>query len=223
MKNKVLFFILTITSLQVPAQLSRMDAIELVVTEIIGVDSITYKHLCSKYDTLFISEYLVLANLDTIYCSYPQAWAFFIDDAPPCLWAHACRYVFVNIENGEYTIHQKTIHPQNYYLSIFFENWEFVTWTSTIFYKKLKQDFSCLAFPNPFINNLLVKTNLKGKLILQITNLSGGLIHIQDFICSPENQNELNLNLSTLSPGVYLLQIKNDKQEISVQKIIKYP
>lgn len=39
------------------------------------------------------------------------SWFFFIDDMPYQSWDHACRYVFVNVEDGKYTVRNRARPP----------------------------------------------------------------------------------------------------------------
>jgi len=35
---------------------------------------------------------------------YNQAWFYFVDDVPEANWEHPCRYIFIDIETGNYQI-----------------------------------------------------------------------------------------------------------------------
>jgi hypothetical protein len=40
-----------------------------------------------------------------------SAWVFFIDDAPDANWEHPCRYVFLNVNTGEFRVIGGTSPP----------------------------------------------------------------------------------------------------------------
>jgi hypothetical protein len=44
---------------------------------------------------------------------FQQAWLFFIDDQPGANWQHACRYVFVDVGSGKYTIIKALTPPDS--------------------------------------------------------------------------------------------------------------
>jgi hypothetical protein len=43
---------------------------------------------------------------------YNQAWFFFVDDAPEANWEHACRYIFIDVETGNYQVMQGMTPPK---------------------------------------------------------------------------------------------------------------
>ncbi len=45
---------------------------------------------------------------------YDNSYVYFIDDMPSANWAHPCRYCFVNITNGAYTLVNQSFCPSNY-------------------------------------------------------------------------------------------------------------
>ena len=44
---------------------------------------------------------------------YQQAWFFFVDDAPNANWEHRCRYIYIDIESGEYQVEQSKTPPKD--------------------------------------------------------------------------------------------------------------
>ena len=87
------FFILLFNNLN--AQLSRQQAINKVVNEIIGEDTVGV-NVFSAYNILLTSDSLHL-NYDTaISMPYNYNWVFYIDDHPSASWAHPVRYIFVD-------------------------------------------------------------------------------------------------------------------------------
>ena len=74
-------------------------------------------------------------------------------------------------------------------------------------------------FPNPFQNILYINSN---KLISQIEIFSSeGKIIYSNKIFNLKNSDRYTLNLSNLSPGLYLIKITNSKNQIDYEKIVK--
>jgi hypothetical protein len=44
---------------------------------------------------------------------FRQAWFFFVDDQPGANWGHACRYIFVDADNGKYKILKSLTPPDS--------------------------------------------------------------------------------------------------------------
>ena len=71
----------------------------------------------SENVNVFVSKSIVFSGspIKTIYRDEksPQfdSWFFFIDDRPFASWTHPCRYVFVNIKDGSYTVFDKQSPP----------------------------------------------------------------------------------------------------------------
>ncbi len=49
-----------------------------------------------------------------INCPYENNWIYFIDDLVFANWEHPCRYIFVDVETGNYQIINEKIHPENF-------------------------------------------------------------------------------------------------------------
>jgi len=49
----------------------------------------------------------------TVPKEFPEAWFFFIDEQPDANWGHRCKYVFVNIETGKYSVIESTNPPDS--------------------------------------------------------------------------------------------------------------
>jgi hypothetical protein len=94
----------------VSAQFSRYDATNLVINTILAGD-IGKVDVYSSYNSL--SGNVELITNETIDCPYSGNWVFFINDKPWAGWFHDCRYIFVNAENGGYSIASSTIFPKD--------------------------------------------------------------------------------------------------------------
>src|ERR1039457_112140 len=90
-----------ITSLQV--QLSRQDAIHLVLGQVLQAD-IGNINVFASLKVHSGDEALQLLYYDPIPYPYEFNWAFFVDDSPHALWDHPCRYIFVDSLTGDYSI-----------------------------------------------------------------------------------------------------------------------
>jgi len=71
------------------------------------------------------------------------------------------------------------------------------------------------VYPNPVTNNLTI-TGLNGQSLVKIVNSIG-----QTMMQQNTSANVLNLDVSTLKEGVYMLSITDDSDRISIKKFIK--
>ena len=78
-----------------------------------------------------------------------------------------------------------------------------------------KSNSSIAVFPNPVSNNLTI-TGLNGQSLIKIVNNLGQIMLVQK-----TSANSLNMDLSTLKEGVYILSISDDADRISIRKFIK--
>lgn len=107
----VLFLCLTLPLIAQEVQITKNEAVNLVLNEILA-DKI------GKVD-VFISKNPVSSNKDfqlhrkTLRCPYSSNWVIFIDDHVFANWDHPCRYVFIDTENKNYMIVNEKIFPAN--------------------------------------------------------------------------------------------------------------
>ena len=92
------------------SQFTRNQAIELVMNDIVGADTVSV-NVFAAIDSRTQQQDVVLLDNRTISCPYTDNWVFFIDDNPNHFWYHACRYVFVSSQNGDYTIVNEDLFP----------------------------------------------------------------------------------------------------------------
>lgn len=92
------------------ADISKTQAINIVMTEIVVDDSINvYMEPDIQTGNIYnINPY------KTINVNYLNYWLFFIDDHPMYNWGHDCRYVFVRISDGVYQIENEITCPLEY-------------------------------------------------------------------------------------------------------------
>jgi hypothetical protein len=45
---------------------------------------------------------------------YDKAWFIFVDDQPDTKWKHACRYFFVSVETGRFSVTPAKTPPDNW-------------------------------------------------------------------------------------------------------------
>ncbi|MBR5631777.1 MAG: T9SS type A sorting domain-containing protein [Bacteroidales bacterium] len=75
------------------AQVSKQQAIIIVMDSIIGNDS-TIVNVYMK-PALQTDNYFVINGYDSIPSPFTNYWLFFIDDKPEYLWGHSCRYIIL--------------------------------------------------------------------------------------------------------------------------------
>lgn len=84
------------------AKITKAQAIDMVLNEILAGDIGNVEVYVSV--NLISDEDGVLIYNTTLACPYSLNWVFFVDDFVFANWAHPCRYIFMNYENGEYQI-----------------------------------------------------------------------------------------------------------------------
>jgi len=108
MKNKIIVCLMILFGLgnQIYSQTSEFKILkEKVLT---GKDGDDYWAYCYNQN-LSYTDTVKLWNKDLV-SPYKNSLLFLIDDNPFSDWTHSCRYIFYNIQNGEYEIIQET-HP----------------------------------------------------------------------------------------------------------------
>ncbi len=89
-----------------------------------------------------------------------------------------------------------------------------VTYSNSLFISDKSTD-GISIYPNPVTNNLMI-TGLNGQSTLKIVNSIGQIMRQQN-----TSANALNLDVSTLKEGVYILSISDDSDRIIIRKFIK--
>ncbi|MCF6341302.1 MAG: hypothetical protein L3J31_00665 [Bacteroidales bacterium] len=95
--------------LSVAAQVSKQDAIDLVMDSIAAdrIDSVNI-----YMDTVVLSnDYYVISPYDSIDSPYSNYWLFFIDEHPFYMWGHLGTYVFIDQSNGDFTTVNYNLPP----------------------------------------------------------------------------------------------------------------
>ncbi len=107
----LIILLLIMSSTIVTAQLTRQQAINKVLNEIVIADTgninvYSAYTLKNQFDTISL-------NFDTILlCPYNYNWVFFVDDHPSAGWEHPCRYVFVDSITGNFQIVNEKQYPK---------------------------------------------------------------------------------------------------------------
>lgn len=96
------------------SQITKQQAIAFVMDSIIGdkADSMNV-YMEAGQQT---GSYYILSPYDSIAAPYSAYWLFFIDQQPEYGWGHACEYIFINPNNGDYSIESKQLPPVKYTL-----------------------------------------------------------------------------------------------------------
>ena len=98
MKKVLLLLGMLVMSFLGFTQVSKQNAVEIVMDSIVGSDSTNVNVYMEPL--LQSNTYYVTSPFDSIQSPYASYWLFFIDDMPSYMWCHACRYVFVDAANG---------------------------------------------------------------------------------------------------------------------------
>lgn len=109
--KSTLALILLFTSFIGKAQLSKADADNLVLNTIIND---TTKIVYALNEPLGRSESVMTAVGADLQNPYSTSFVYFIDDMPSANWVHPCRYIFINIDDGSFTIETDDIYPNDY-------------------------------------------------------------------------------------------------------------
>jgi len=91
-----LFILAALFANQLSANITRSDAINIVMNNIVATDSNSVNVYISR-STSLTNNKIELVYKDLL-CPYSENWVFFIDDDVTANWSHPCRYVFVDIE-----------------------------------------------------------------------------------------------------------------------------
>lgn len=97
-------------STNIYAQLTRQQAVDKVLNEIVVADT---GHI-NVWSAPAIKNYQDTIGLiyDTVLeCPYDYNWVFFVDDHPAANWAHPCRYIFIDSVSGAYQLVNENQYP----------------------------------------------------------------------------------------------------------------
>jgi hypothetical protein len=103
----VLFFSF-ITFFNAQSQISKDSAMNIVLTKVLLGDNSHVDLIGSKLPQYGPSG-LALPSNDFIEFPYDTSWVFFIDDKPKTNWHHSCRYVFIDVNSGDFSIVPRTM------------------------------------------------------------------------------------------------------------------
>lgn len=205
-------------------EVTREEAIEIVIDEVIGEDFLEYKQLFSRYKKFMYNDTLWMFEGDYyhIYNQY-KAWIFFIDDAPMSNWAHPCRVVFVNpypSYNIQYTITEDQWPPDPYLenYNLFLEQWQWITTVNSPENNLASTDFK--VFPNPCIIEISIqcKKGLDTSSDIFISDITGKTIqHLK----SKNITGSVKINTSDLKNGLYFINVFENGKLIYQEKFLK--
>lgn len=108
-------------SVTIEAQITKTTANEIVMN---ALNNDTTILVYSLNESVGRGESIFTADGEEIRNPYDNAYVYFIDDIPTANWAHPCRYCFVNVIDGDYTLLHNNIHPR------YFDNYEKITETT---------------------------------------------------------------------------------------------
>ncbi|MCD4728955.1 MAG: T9SS type A sorting domain-containing protein [Bacteroidales bacterium] len=223
MKTRCIVLLFAIISLNLCAQFSREDAIEIMINQVVGPDSLLVHHLYSKYDIMYVNDTLWLDGFYEYYvCPFEEQWVFFIDDLPIANWAHSCRIIFFDLNSSEYQVHGDDWppHPFLYNIYLFFGQWEWIMSIGIENNPSITPKSTFNIYPNPTVSSIkiefepIIKVNFHYRIIdsFGITRLSGSI----------NKQSSLyEINLQNLNNGLYYLYILRNNSIIESKKIIK--
>lgn len=111
-KNLILLFLICkcVTCLYSQIDIFKADDIVINIISLGSVDSIS---VFRKTNTLSESDTILLFDGNMITSPYDSCYVYFIDDQPLRNWGHQCRYIFLDINSGDYTITNANTYPDN--------------------------------------------------------------------------------------------------------------
>jgi hypothetical protein len=205
-------------------QITREQAISIVINDVVSPDSLQYHHLYSKYESMELGETLILEDFDSIPVLYGSNWVFFIDLMPVANWAHPCQYVFVDISSGDYSLYDKMMPPVPFFSDIneFFTEWEWILSVNTNNEIKSNKDNFSIG-PNPFNNVVNVRFNNIGmvSINIQVVDILGKQVINTNYMNSSSGEGTFEMDSRELKPGIFFIQITRDNSIVYQKKIIK--
>ena len=108
----IITLIVAVIHFSAQGQITRQQAIDKVLNEIVIADTGKINvYACTimkhSYDTI------MLINRLKIVTSFDSNWVFFIDDHPLSSWAHPCRLLFMNADDGNYLSFDQRLYPDS--------------------------------------------------------------------------------------------------------------
>ena len=200
---------------------TREEAIEIIINEVVGADSLEIKELFSRKEKMTFGDSLWMFQQDYYYfCPFYEQWVFFINDAPPAYWAHPCRVIFFKVSSGVYTIHDDEWPPDPWLedFNLFLEEWDWITTVDD--QRDIHQKSELVVFPNPCKNEISIQciSNPEATIDIYISDLTGKTVkHI-----TSESQSEIiKFNTSKLNNGLYFLNVIENGILIQQEKFLK--
>lgn len=105
-------FILLSSQDQTYSAISKQEAINNILNNVIGAGIDTVNVYMEP--EVIIKDYYNLSPYDSIINPYDTSWLFFVDYLPLYDWGHSCKYVFINIQNGDLNVFNTTQNPWEY-------------------------------------------------------------------------------------------------------------
>jgi hypothetical protein len=95
-------------------------------------------------------------------------------------------------------------------MSVYIENYDITN----------ENDFT--VFPNPVFDNVNISALGLGssQITISIYDVTGNCVYLEYFQLDPDSSNEIQLNLSSFSSGIYIVRMQTGKKILS-KKIIK--
>jgi hypothetical protein len=199
---------------------TRQQAVDIVATEVVGIDQLQYHYLYSNLTTYLLNDTLWLDSyFDHLICPLNESWVFFIDDAPLANWAHPCRYVWFDKNSGEYIVLDYEWPPLNYldgYPGFWF-NWEWILSITSTQESISQSDIE--IYPNPCSDYLFIETPIQIEdCQFYITNIAGW--KVKSFNETVKSENKLRISISGLDDGIYFITILDAKGSMILRKFV---
>ncbi len=207
------------------AQVSREQAINIIASEVVGIDSLNGHHLYSRYEKMNFNDTLWLdGNVDYYIAPYNESWVFFVDLAPSAFWAHDCQIIFFDVANSDYVINDDDWPPNPFLggMTQFLEEWEWVL-SVGMETKKVNNTNSFNIYPNPFSEEISIaySSQIYEHLLIKIIDLAGKTVSIKTRKKEVEKNGIIRINTNKLEHGLYFVQISGNNKIFYTGKIIK--
>ncbi len=111
MKNLVALTLFLIVSTQSWAQIPMEDAYKTLVEK--GIIPQEKNQWVYGFEEILPPNYEIKSFRKTITTPRMQSWLFFIDEDPYANWEHSAKYIFFDVESGDYEILRATTPPDN--------------------------------------------------------------------------------------------------------------
>jgi hypothetical protein len=202
-------------------ELTREEAIDIVINEVIWPDTLDDKQLFSRHEEFMYNDTLWMMYHDYYHLyNYYKGWVFFIDDAPVANWAHDCRIVFVNTYGGNPYIINDVWPPYPYFenYNLFLEQWELITSVGVA--QNSSQEPELSLYPNPCKNEISLKCNVvfDSKMDIWVYDITGKTIFLQSW---KSQSGIISLNTSQLNNGLYFINILENDKLLKQEKFLK--